>query len=132
MVYVASAILLSSACSCLLLSAEFRATCGRYIKEVFSSSPLPLSLRADRFPSCLPLSAEFRATCGRYIKEVFSMPGSITDQEVSPAAAREQVRGLFRTKESHSFLPGSITDQEVSPAAARKQVRHSAPSQLLV
>lgn len=33
---------------------------------------------------------EFRATCGRYIKEVFSMPGSITDQEVSPAAAREQ------------------------------------------
>ena len=56
MVYVAPALLLSSACSCLLSSAEFRATCGRYIKEVFS------------------------------------MPGSITDQEVSPAAAREQVR----------------------------------------
>ena len=38
--------------------------------------------------------AEFRATCGRYIKEVFSMPGSITDQEISGAAAREQARGL--------------------------------------
>lgn len=52
-----------------------------------------LSREAVTLPSlCVLLCAgEFKRTCADYIKAVFSMPGAITDQEVGPQAAKEQV-----------------------------------------
>lgn len=48
------------------------------------------------------------------------MPGSITDQEVSPAAAREQVRVLSMLGGYCAVPPGSAAGQYVSPATIRK------------
>lgn len=66
-------------------------------------------------------AAEFKKTCADYIKAVFSMPGAITDQEVGPQAAKEQV-SLVKQLSLGCLPPGRMA---AAPPRRRAAARES-------